>query len=200
MPLRLANRRRDSPAAEIALVFAQHRDFVRRALLVHGVGKADVDDALQQVFLVTYRRLDDYRKVDKKVAWLFMVSKLVAHGYHRGLKRAKLRAARYVPTPPPTFEEVLTRRAAARELRLVVQGLDELDRRIFLHADLEGLSAREIASEMRMNVNTVYTRLRSARQQFAFALRLRWLKERCGDPSPIRRHRRTPNPVSILYG
>lgn len=170
MPLRHANH-------ELAVAFARYQELVRRSLLVHGVESADVDDAIQQVFLVTFRRLDDYRQVEKKVPWLFVVSKLVAQNYRRALRRSRARALRYLAAPPPTLEELLIQRAAARELALVLQRLDERDRTVLLHADLEGLSAREIAAELRMNVNTVYTRLRSARQQLNFALRLRWLRE-----------------------
>lgn len=170
MPLRRENR-------ELTLAFEQYREFVRRSLVMHGVESADVDDATQQVFLVTYRRLDDYRQVDKKVPWLFVVSKLVAQNYRRALRRSRARALRYLAPPPTTLEETLLQRAAARELELVLERLDERDRAVFLHADMEGLSAREIAAELRMNVNTVYTRLRSARQQFALGLRLRFLRE-----------------------
>ncbi|HXK20478.1 MAG TPA: sigma factor, partial [Polyangiaceae bacterium] len=54
--------RRDesSAAAQIARVFSEHADFVWRSLRRLGVPSADVDDALQEVFLVVHRRIAEY--------------------------------------------------------------------------------------------------------------------------------------------
>ncbi|WP_434428037.1 RNA polymerase sigma factor [Nannocystis pusilla] len=51
--------------------------------------------------------------------------------------------------------------------------LDQLDderRAVFVLAELEGMTAQEIAAGLGLNVNTVYSRLRAARQQLERAL------------------------------
>lgn len=177
MPLLYANGRDGSPAGEVALALKQYRDFVRRALLNQGVRSADVDDAVQQVFIVTYRRFDDYCKVSKKRSWMFAVSRLVARNYHRGVRRERAFALRYVPEPSPGLEEILLRREAAREVLRLLKQVEKRERPVLIRADMQGMTAAEIAVELQLNLNTVYSRLHRARQQFASALRVRWLRE-----------------------
>jgi RNA polymerase sigma-70 factor (ECF subfamily) len=61
-------------------------------------------------------------------------------------------------------------RAARTEAVHLLYGLlDELEddrREVFVLAELEQMSAPEIAEALEMNVNTVYTRLRAARADF----------------------------------
>jgi RNA polymerase sigma-70 factor (ECF subfamily) len=57
-----------------------------------------------------------------------------------------------------------------RALMSALEGLSEDQRAVFVMADLEELSAPEIASVLRVNLNTVYSRLRSARREVANAL------------------------------
>jgi len=53
----------------------------------------------------------------------------------------------------------------------VLSSLDEDQREVFVLCELEQLSAPEIASALEINVNTVYSRLRAARQDFDAALK-----------------------------
>jgi RNA polymerase sigma-70 factor (ECF subfamily) len=46
----------------------------------------------------------------------------------------------------------------------LLDGLDEAKREVFVLAELEELSAPEIAQALGINLNTVYSRLRAARQ------------------------------------
>ena len=57
--------------------------------------------------------------------------------------------------------------------RTLLQLLDTLDddrRSVYVLAELEGLTAQEIADGLRLNINTVYSRLRAARAQLERAL------------------------------
>src|SRR5262245_41974643 len=78
-------------AAQIAKIFAEHADFVWRSLRRLGVPTADVDDALQEVFLVVHRRLDGYEDRGLMRAWLFSISRQVSSHYHRGVRRSEER-------------------------------------------------------------------------------------------------------------
>lgn len=153
-------------AMQVAQAYKHHARFVKRTLRRFGVRCSDADDALQLVFLVVYRRFDEYAEVLAQRAWLFMVSKLVSSNYHRGLRRARVRRLGYVVPPAPELEELLFRREAGRMVMRFLGELEEPERRAFCLANFEGLTAREIALELDMNMNTVYTRLRSARMLF----------------------------------
>ena len=60
-----------------------------------------------------------------------------------------------------------------RRRALVLRGLERLDferRTVLVLHDIEGHSMPEIAAALEENVNTLYARLRAARQQFAAAV------------------------------
>src|SRR5687767_11865045 len=86
-----APRAHSPEAARIAEVFSAHADFVWRSLHRLGVQSADVDDALQEVFLVVFRRLAGYEDRGLMRAWLFSISRQVSSHYHRGVKRNRQR-------------------------------------------------------------------------------------------------------------
>ncbi|HKU39947.1 MAG TPA: sigma-70 family RNA polymerase sigma factor, partial [Polyangiales bacterium] len=81
--------------AQLAKLFEQHADFVHRALQRLGVPSADVDDSLQEVFLVVARRLDSYVERGAMRAWLFVIARQVA------LHVVRARRRRPPETPPP---------------------------------------------------------------------------------------------------
>jgi RNA polymerase sigma-70 factor (ECF subfamily) len=160
----------NAQAWEMARAFAEHSLFVRRKLRQFGVSFADGDDAVQQVFLVVHRRFADYIRIPFKRTWLFSVSRLVARSYLRGLKRAAAQQ-RWLMVPPCVDpEEVLKHREASRLVSRFLERLDESQRVPFYLADVEGLTAKEIAAELDVNINTVKSRLRAARRRFKTAL------------------------------
>ena len=73
----------------VATIFAKHADFVWRSLRELGVPVHDIDDALQEVFIVVYRRALDYQDRGLIRAWLFSISRQVARHYHRATNRAE---------------------------------------------------------------------------------------------------------------
>jgi len=156
----------DSKAAQMRQTYKHQARFVRRTLRRLGVTHADADDVLQLVFLVVHRRLDEYVEMAAKRAWLFSVSQLVSRNYHRGIRRERARRRKLVPAPLPNPEELLLRREAARRVTRFLDELDEPLKRAFYLASFEGLTAREIAVELDMNMNTVYSRVRTARKLF----------------------------------
>lgn len=162
----------ESPgAAQIARVFSEHADFVWRSLRRLGVPAADVDDALQEVFLVVHRRIGQYEDRGLMRAWLFSISRQVSSHYHRGVKRSEERhRGVMVSALPRDPEEALARREAERFVNAFLDELDEPRRLVFFLSDIEGLTAPEIAAALNVNLNTIYGRLRQARARFEAAL------------------------------
>jgi RNA polymerase sigma-70 factor (ECF subfamily) len=159
------------PAHPVEEVFTQHADFVWRSLRRLGVPLADVDDALQEVFLVVYRRVGEYEDRGLIRAWLFAISRQVASHYHRAANRAENRHRRLVvDATAPDLEEEMARREAGRLVTAFLEELEEPQRLVFYLADIEGMTAPEIAAALGANLNTVYGRLRLARKRFERAL------------------------------
>ena len=153
----------------LAIVYEQQAPFVRRSLRRFGVAYADADDAVQQVFLVVHRRFDEYAGIGAKRAWLFAVSRHVSRNYHRGLRRAQAKKAGFLCSlelPELDLEDLVAAREARRMVDQFLADLVESERRAFYLSHIEGLSTREIARELDVKLNTVYTRLRNARRRF----------------------------------
>jgi RNA polymerase sigma-70 factor (ECF subfamily) len=163
---------KESPSDEqLRTIFQQYSDFVWRSLRRLGVQDADVDDALQEVFLVVYRRISEYEDRGLMRAWLFTIARQVASHHHRGNARTDLRhRALVVDASSPDLEEIVARREAQEVVRTFLEGLDEPQRMVFLLSDVEGMSAPEIAAALGANLNTVYGRLRLARKRFERAV------------------------------
>jgi RNA polymerase sigma-70 factor (ECF subfamily) len=169
----------DAPAARMtapgfAAVYEQNFDFVWRSLRRLGVPEASMDDAAQDLFIVVHRRLGEFAGRSSVRTWLFGIALRVAGDYRRRLRR-KGAPLRPLPdalpdtTRPGPYED-LARREAARVLDGLLDALDDAKRAVFVLAELEQMTAPEIAEVLDVNVNTVYSRLRAARADFERAV------------------------------
>jgi len=164
-------------------VYAQEFAFVWRNLRHHGVGEEGLRDAAQDVFLVVHRRLAQFEGHSPLRSWLYSILKRVASQYRRTDRRKRLRdteeADAVADTQGVTPEKQVERREALRLLQRLLDDLDEDKRDAFVLAELEGMTAPEIAELLVTNVNTIYARLRAAREQLRTALRAFHARGRC---------------------
>jgi RNA polymerase sigma-70 factor (ECF subfamily) len=163
-------------------LFDAELTYVWNALRRLGVHEADVEDIVHDVFLVVHRHLAAYDPSRPLRPWLFGICVRTASDYRR-LARHRREAPPLEDEPPdsaPGAEEMLARRQAQR---LVTQALDvlDLDRRavLILH-DLEEQPMPVVAAALEIPLNTAYSRLRLARQDFAQAVSR--LQKRRGQP------------------
>lgn len=168
------------PLSGPAGLYRTHFAFVWRNLRRLGVPDVQLEDAAQDVFLTVHRRWDSYDERWSAVeTWLFGILLRVAQSHRRSLRR---RLARIVPwahsngvqiAAPQTDgpAELVAKRQA---VQLLDQLLDELRperRAVLILVDVEQLSVPQAAEALGTNVNTAYSRLRAARQQFGVAVR-----------------------------
>jgi RNA polymerase sigma-70 factor (ECF subfamily) len=166
-------------------LFEQELPYVSSTLRRLGVGDSERDDVAHEVFLRIHDRLGDYDPSRPLRPWIFGFAFRCA-AEHRRLARHRLElvglpADPVDPQPPP--DEA----AAVRDERdLVNRALDSvaIERRaVLLLHDVEGASAPEIASVLGIPLNTVYSRLRVARQELSAAVRR--LQQGRGELSPV---------------
>jgi RNA polymerase sigma-70 factor, ECF subfamily len=158
------------PVPSFEEVYAEHFDFVFRTMRRMGVPLALVDDAVQEVFLVVHRRLGEFEGRAALRTWLYRIALRVA----QHARRSALRKGIADPEDPdslaiPDADGPHEQARRAEGVRLLNRVLDELDddkRVVFVLADYEELSVRDIAATLGENVNTVASRLRAARQSF----------------------------------
>jgi RNA polymerase sigma-70 factor, ECF subfamily len=157
---------RDQPAlsAEFEALYHEHFAFVWRTLRRFGVPPAAVDDATQDVFVVVHRRFGAWESGGSVRAWLHGVAKRVAAKHRRGSERHDRKiAALPVPARPRALDEQVGDRSRLERIAEAIDGLSPERREVYVLADLEGLSAPEIAVALDCKLNTVYSRLRRAR-------------------------------------
>jgi RNA polymerase sigma-70 factor (ECF subfamily) len=110
--------------------------------------------------------------------WLFQIARRVVHDHRRTVRR---REHPPLPNEAPDLGAVAADEGAspdasarrAEAARVLYDLLDKLDadkREVFILAELEQLAAPKIAQVLGINVNTVYSRLRLAREAFNAAL------------------------------
>lgn len=158
-------------AVTLDCIYREHFRSVWRLLRRLGVAEAQLDDAAQDVFLVVQRRLDDFDGAAPVRAWVFAIAVRVASEFRRRASRWKaepLGEERACGAPGPAHLTEL--QESLRLLHDVLGELDDARREVFVLSELEQLRAPEIASVLGVNLNTIYSRLRSARQHFDAAL------------------------------
>lgn len=168
---------------EFEAAYEENFDFVWRSARRLGVEDAALDDVVQEVFVVVHRKLQEFQGRSSLRTWLFSITLRVA-SEHRRARRRKT-PEQYdgfdpacLPDPKNNPHESAARSEAALVLRRFLDSLDDDRRAVFILAELEGMSAPEIADATSTNVNTVYTRIRSARQSFEDAVKRHRARER----------------------
>lgn len=147
-----------------AAFFARHFAFVWRSLRHLGVEGDDVDDLVQEVFIVAHRRGEGL--VEPARGWLFAVARGVAANERRRRIRARRRAVALSidrALAPPLLPS--DQAEALMALRRLLAELPEEQSLALLLSDLEGLAGPEIAEALDLPVATVYSRIRLARQR-----------------------------------
>ncbi|MCY0989434.1 sigma-70 family RNA polymerase sigma factor [Nannocystis sp. ILAH1] len=185
--------------AAFAAFFRAHFTYVHQNLRRLGVPPGAVEDAAQEVFLVVLRHAD--APITNVRGWLFGIVRRIAWRFRRGASRRDRLVQALTHEPPVVGDDdaQLLEREAAELLERFLARLDDDKRAVFVLAELEQQTAGEIASALGIKENTVYSRLRAARQEFdrsCARLRLRDQREallgrgrRAHAPSPATRER-----------
>jgi RNA polymerase sigma-70 factor (ECF subfamily) len=152
----------------VSTLYQQYAGFVRRVVRVHGVGAWSVEDAVQDVFVVVFRRFHDFVPNASHKTWLFAIAARVARDHRRRINR-KGGLTRFEPNEVACSRADPSVAASTLEALRTLEGrlgLLPRDRReVFILAELEQMTAPEIARTLSMKLNTVYSRLRAARRE-----------------------------------
>ncbi|MEQ8568479.1 MAG: sigma-70 family RNA polymerase sigma factor [Deltaproteobacteria bacterium] len=170
------------PVLDVSEIYRAHGDFVYRALSRFGVPERDLPDQLHEVFVVVHRRLGEYRHDAAMTTWLFAIARRVAAGYRRRAFRVReqIEAEPHADRVCDDDPEQNTERARAREQMESILNRMTLDQRaVFVMFEIDGMTGSEIASLMDCPLQTVFSRLRRARETFERNVaRLRATEER----------------------
>jgi RNA polymerase sigma-70 factor (ECF subfamily) len=168
-------------------VYEAYSAFVWRSVCRLGIAPGSAEDVVQEIFLVVHRRLPEFVERTSMVAWLFAIVIRIVRDHRRAQRRKsphQLPGAGDVDPdslvdPRQSPLDTVERHETVRTLYAVLDELRGERREVFVLAELEQLTAPEIAHALGVNLNTVYWRLRTARREFEKALmRHRAVEER----------------------
>ncbi|HEX5099685.1 MAG TPA: sigma-70 family RNA polymerase sigma factor [Polyangiaceae bacterium] len=158
----------DGGALVFADVYAAHFAFVYR-VVARLAGGGDVEDLVQEVFVVVHRRLQEFRGEARLSTWLFRIAYRTV-GAHVRRERLRRRFRELLALHPPASSEatsdVLDR---SRRVREALDRLSYAERSALVLFEVEGQSAAELAESFGVPVGTVYRRLHDARRKFRAA-------------------------------
>jgi RNA polymerase sigma-70 factor (ECF subfamily) len=159
-------------------LYEEQVEFVWRTARRMGVCATDADDVVQDVFVIVHRRLPEFEGRAQLKTWVFKILVHVVRHYWRTHQRKPGdRAGEDVTqmqnlttdresSPSASLERV----EAMRVVDSLLATLDEDKREVFVLAEIEQMTAVEIAEILEANPNTVASRLRAARRDFEKAL------------------------------
>ncbi len=160
-------------------VYHSYASFVWRNARRLGVPYGAVEDVMQEVFLVVYRRLPEFEERTSVRAWLSAILIRVVRAHRRHARRKDGACENAPPSPEPDSLrdtrspsplEAAERDEAVLELNTILSHMNEERRVVLVLSELEEHTAPEIAQALQVNVNTISWRLRTARQEFERAV------------------------------
>lgn len=171
-------------------VYEENFKFVWRAARRLGIDPADTDDIVQEVFVIAHRRLPEFEGRAQVRTWLYKILVGVVRHHFRSRQRKPGHRPAESPDDLESLRdqrhggpaEAVERADAVRILDGILARLDADKREVFVLAEVEQLSSVEIAEVLGVNVNTIYSRLRTARQEFERALARFQTREFGGEP------------------
>jgi RNA polymerase sigma-70 factor, ECF subfamily len=163
----------DSP--DFTAVYRAHFAYVIRALRRLGVREADLPDLAHDVFVVVHRKLSSFDPSRPMKPWLFGIAFRTALDKKR--KHASFKeslsddAGERNASPTPAADDLVAAREAHDVVMRALDALNDDQRAVFVMHELEGLSMPEICDVVDAPLNTLYSRLRLARDAFTTAVR-----------------------------
>ena len=155
----------------VALVHTSY-PFLWRTLRRVGVAEVEIDDVLEEVFLVVHRRLDGIGEGGERAFLVGLALRVAcARCESMGRRRGRGEGSRsQAADPVPAREQLADRPWARALLDELLGGMSLKFRTVFVLFELEGLALSEIAELLEIPVETVGARIRRARELFRRAV------------------------------
>lgn len=163
----MAGRADEATSARLERLIEEHYEFVWRSARRLGVRSADLDDVVQEVFVVAARRVEE---ITHELGFLFRACMHAASHSRRSVQR------RREVVDEESLEHAIDRRAnpeqdaetaeARAQLQAILEEMPADLRVAFVLFELEQFTMSEIAETLSIPAGTVASRLRRAREMF----------------------------------
>jgi RNA polymerase sigma-70 factor (ECF subfamily) len=160
------------PQASFLDLYEEHMPFVWNGVRRLGVPESAVEDVVQEVFLVVHKKLGDFEGRSSLRTWLFGIAIRVVRRYRRTQRSRGMSMTdssdvdSFADAAGSSPQQSAERGQMIEMLYRLLDELDDDKREVLVLSELEQMTAPEIAEVTGANLNTVYWRLRTARQEF----------------------------------
>lgn len=182
-----------SQNAEFSRLFATHRGAVW-AYCCRRLPSSEVSDAVAEVFLQTWRRIDRVPEGDESLLWLYGVARNVVRNSQRSERRRRRLRGKVAGLSSSELldpEVEVFRRVEDRALLEAVERLDPLERELLRLRNWEELSISEVAAIVGMSARAVESHLARTRKRLESILSRQTAgRPRSRRPRPVEESRR----------
>jgi len=128
------------------------------------------EEVTQQVFLTVYQKLNKFQFQSSIKTWIYRIAINCAINYVRRISRERDRMVEYSEglysqSTVGEIEEHMNREEREETVNSLLKVLTPDQRACIVLRNIEGLSYQEIAETLKININTVRSRLKRAREQ-----------------------------------
>lgn len=155
------------PHVRFKRIVDENLDAVWRVARRCGVAGDQIDDVVQEVFLVVSRRLQEISSQGER-AFVVGATVRISANWRRTLRRRLEDSLPEMndPSSEPSPEMFAIRRQGLQLLDCALADMTELQREVFILTELEQLTAREVGEQLEIPEAAVVSRLRRAREVF----------------------------------
>ena len=154
-------------------IYKQYVEFVWSSAGHLGAGAEIVDDVVQDVFMVIHSKISTLQHPEALRSWIYGIVRRTVSDYRRS-RRTRDAAGVSLSAEPkssrPSPLDVAERNAELELLESVLAELDEPKREVFVMVEILEMTVPEVVQSLEIPLNTAYSRLRLARQDFEEAL------------------------------
>ena len=151
----------------LAEIYLEYAPLVFRNLRRMGVAEANIEDAVQDVFIVVHRQLSRFEGRSTLKTWILGITLRVAKDYRRSEARRARRLDHLAGllssdvALPSSPSDAVEQKEAGQLLHDLLSLLSEQSREMLLLVELEGLSVREACDALNIRLRTGQRRLRA---------------------------------------
>jgi RNA polymerase sigma-70 factor (ECF subfamily) len=147
-------------------IFQQHARFLWRTLMNLGVPSSDAQDLCQEVMIIVHRRLPEFEGQSLR-GWLYGICVRVASDYRRSARARREILNGELPESgsAPDQPDQLDQRAERQRLMRALERVGEEKRAALILYEVEELTLAEVSEALGVPLQTVYSRIKAARQE-----------------------------------
>jgi RNA polymerase sigma-70 factor (ECF subfamily) len=147
--------------------YLDHVALVRRVVARLYGPSADIDDAVQEVFLVALRGREGFAGRAAPSTWLYGIAQRVVMAARRRTRLRRFLGLDSAPDPVDgrTPQHIFEDRESSRQLYALLDRISDKKRTVFILHEIEELPGDAIARIVGCPVKTVWTRLHHARRE-----------------------------------